>query len=156
MRSPRGQIMGKGQIKTTHSLAHTERLLLFVSCASVFVWEKNTCGCCSRRFIDASTGLMIAKTDARYFIRPLGCTEHHCRWRYIAREMPRCNYPDCAKSRERERRRFRCADTILRRLARSLQLLPQHTVLCLCVCFQFPASEWVRSHSLRLLCCCFT
>lgn len=44
MRSPRGQIMGKGQIKTTHSLAHTETAVCDVHCVCICVREKNTCG----------------------------------------------------------------------------------------------------------------
>jgi hypothetical protein len=106
MRSPRGQIMGKGQIKTTHSLAHTETAACVVR-VYVCVGEKHL-RLLLRRTSDAlyrRINWINGRKNRRpiYFIRPLGCTEHHRRrrWRYIySGEMPRCNYPDCAKSRE--------------------------------------------------------
>lgn len=110
-----------------------------MSTVCVFVWERKTpaAGTAHGLFIDASTGLMIAKTAGWYFIRPLGCTQTP---QPPPAEMPRCNYPDCAKSREGTAQ-------ISQRWYNIMSLGPfaapyTHSVLC-----AFAASEFTATRS---------
>ena len=106
MRSPRGQIMGKGQIKTTHSLAHTDTAACVVR-VYVCVGEKHL-RLLLRRTSDALYR-RINWINGRKNRRPIFYSAPRLHWtppppplavHIYSGEMPRCNYPDCAKSRE--------------------------------------------------------